>query len=63
MNKLVSQLKQSGLTDDQIKQTLHTIEVFLEESYPILAKVYHLEIINKVDRVMETEMMKQKKAG
>lgn len=47
MQSLVKSFQQSGLSIQQIEQSLLVIEHWLDEKFPVLAKVYHSEMLNK----------------
>ena len=47
MQSLVESFQQSGLSAEQMKKSLLVIEEWLDEKFPVLAKVYHSEMLNK----------------
>jgi hypothetical protein len=51
MEELINQLKQSGLTLDQIKETLTIISKWTNNNYPVMGAV--VENILKKNRLIE----------
>ncbi len=47
MKDLIEQLHQHGLTSYQIDRAFFTIDEWLEENYPVLASLFHNEIVIK----------------
>lgn len=47
MKDLIDQLQQHGLASSQIDRAFFIIDEWLEENYPVLASLYHNEIIVK----------------
>ena len=48
MKDLIEQLHQQGLTSSQIDRAFFTIDEWLEENYPVLASLYHQEIVKAI---------------
>jgi hypothetical protein len=48
VKNLLTQLREIGLSPAQIDCTLTTIENWLDEKYPVLARMYQAEIMNKI---------------
>ena len=47
MKNLIQELHKHDLSPSQIQQAVFTIEDWLEEKYPIMASLYHKEIVLK----------------
>lgn len=56
MKDLIEQLHQQGLTSSQIDRAFFTIDEWLEENYPVLASLYHQEIVKAI---IHTESLPQ----
>lgn len=48
MKSLMDQLKETGLSLPEIEQSLFVIEDWLDQHYPILSRLYQLEILKEV---------------
>jgi hypothetical protein len=62
MKDLILDLYQLGLTTTQVRQTLFTIDQWLEEFYPSLSQMYQKQLLEQLLQI-KTSVLANKKRG